>query len=111
MGEFGQDAGVTPLLFFEGHPGIFNDHRESGVLQMDAEEVLHDIIYIDEAGFNLTTVRRRGINIIGHRTIDLSMYQDNVGETLPFVLPLHRMGSSTAMPTWVLTTLISFLHF
>ncbi len=22
--------GVTPLLFFEGHPGIFNDHRESG---------------------------------------------------------------------------------
>ncbi len=30
MGEFGQDDGVTPLLFFEGHPGIFNDHRESG---------------------------------------------------------------------------------
>ncbi len=30
MGKFGQDAGVTPLLFFEGHPGIFNDHRESG---------------------------------------------------------------------------------
>ncbi len=23
MGKFGQDAGVTPLLFFEGHPGIF----------------------------------------------------------------------------------------
>ncbi len=30
MGTFGLDAGVTPLLFFEGHPGIFNDHRESG---------------------------------------------------------------------------------
>ncbi len=30
MGKFGQDARVTPLLFFEGHPGIFNDHRESG---------------------------------------------------------------------------------
>ncbi len=29
MGKF-EDAGVTPLLFFEGHPGIFNDHRESG---------------------------------------------------------------------------------
>ncbi len=28
MVKFGQDAGVTPLLFFEGHPGIFNDHRE-----------------------------------------------------------------------------------
>ncbi len=77
---------------------------------MDAEEVLHEFIYIEVAGFNLTTVRR-GINIIGHRAIDLSMYQDNVGETLPFVLPLHRMGSSTAMPTWVLTTLISFFHF
>ncbi len=30
MGEFGHDAGVTPLLFFDGHTGIFNDHRESG---------------------------------------------------------------------------------
>ncbi len=30
MGELGQDAGVTPLLFFKGHPGMFNDHRESG---------------------------------------------------------------------------------
>ncbi len=27
VGEFGQD---TPLLFFEGPPVIFNDHRESG---------------------------------------------------------------------------------
>ncbi len=30
MRKFGQDAGVTPLLFFEGHPGIFNDHSEPG---------------------------------------------------------------------------------
>ncbi len=30
IGKFGQDAGVTPLLFFEGQNGIFNDHRESG---------------------------------------------------------------------------------
>ncbi len=30
MDKFGRDAGVTPLVFFEGHPGIFNDHRESG---------------------------------------------------------------------------------
>ncbi len=28
MGEFGQDAADIPLLFLEGHPGIFNDHRE-----------------------------------------------------------------------------------
>ncbi len=30
MGKFVQDAKVAPLLFFERHPGIFNDHRESG---------------------------------------------------------------------------------
>nr|XP_023693770.1 uncharacterized protein LOC111857305 [Paramormyrops kingsleyae] len=39
------------------------------VLQMDADEVQHEFIYIDEAGFNLSTVRRRGRNIIGHRAI------------------------------------------
>lgn len=36
---------------------------------MDAEEILHEFIYIDEAGFNLTKARRRGRNIIGHRAI------------------------------------------
>ena len=39
------------------------------VLQMDAEEVLHEFIYIDEAGFKLTKARRRGRNIIGHGAI------------------------------------------
>ncbi len=29
-GEFGQDTGVTPLLFYEKCHGIFNDHRKSG---------------------------------------------------------------------------------
>ncbi len=29
-GQWASLAGVTPLLFFEGHPGIFNDQRESG---------------------------------------------------------------------------------
>jgi hypothetical protein len=36
---------------------------------MDAEEIPHEFIYIDEAGFNLTKARRRGRNIIGHRAI------------------------------------------
>jgi len=36
---------------------------------MDAEEILHEFIYIDEAGFNLTKARRRGRNVIGHRAI------------------------------------------
>ncbi len=30
MEKFGQDAGVTPLLFLDEIPGIFNVHRESG---------------------------------------------------------------------------------
>ncbi len=30
MEKFGQDAEVTHLLFSKKHPGIFNDHRESG---------------------------------------------------------------------------------
>ena len=34
---------------------------------MDAEEIPHEFIYIDEAGFNLTKARRRGRKIIGHR--------------------------------------------
>ncbi len=29
-GKFGQEARITPLIYFERHPGIFNDHRESG---------------------------------------------------------------------------------
>ncbi len=28
--EFGQDTGVTPLLFYDECHGIFSDHRESG---------------------------------------------------------------------------------
>ena len=36
---------------------------------MNAEEIPHEFIYIDEAGFNLTKARRRGRNIIGHGAI------------------------------------------
>ncbi len=28
--EFGQDTGVTPLLFMRSAMGFFNDHRELG---------------------------------------------------------------------------------
>ena len=36
---------------------------------MDAEAIQHEYIYIDEAGFNLSKVRRRGRNVIGQRAI------------------------------------------
>ncbi|XP_062413404.1 uncharacterized protein LOC134104102 [Pungitius pungitius] len=45
-----------------------HDYAER-VLQMDGEEIQHEFIYVDEAGFNLTKTRRRGRNIIGHRAI------------------------------------------
>ena len=39
------------------------------VLQMNAAEIQHEFIYVDEAGFNLTKTRRQGRNVIGHRAI------------------------------------------
>ncbi len=42
--------GVTPLLFFEGHPGIFNDHRELGPrFNVSSERRIHipmEILFI-----------------------------------------------------------------
>ncbi|KAJ8332309.1 hypothetical protein SKAU_G00426640 [Synaphobranchus kaupii] len=37
------------------------------VMELEANQAPHDIIYIDEAGFNLAKRRRRGRNIIGKR--------------------------------------------
>ncbi len=37
MGKCGQDAGVTPLLFFEGHPGIFLMTAESQDLGLTSQ--------------------------------------------------------------------------
>ncbi len=48
---------------------ILPDTVLQGVLRMDGEEIQHEFIYVDEAGFNLTRTRRRGRNIIGHRAI------------------------------------------
>ena len=36
---------------------------------MDAMERIHEYIFVDEAGFNLTKRRRRGRNLIGERAI------------------------------------------
>ncbi|XP_045579092.1 uncharacterized protein isoform X4 [Salmo salar] len=39
------------------------------VMELEADVVHHELIYVDEAGFNLAKTRRRGRNIIGHRAI------------------------------------------
>lgn len=36
---------------------------------MDGADQMREFIFIDEAGFNLTKMRRRGRNIIGQRAI------------------------------------------
>ncbi len=67
------------------------------VLQMDAAEIQHEFIYVDEAGFNLAKTRR-GRNVIGHRAI--TNVPGQRGVTSPFALLLHKMGSSTTMQIW-----------
>ncbi len=37
------------------------------VMELEANQVPHEMIYVDEAGFNLAKRRRRGRNIIGKR--------------------------------------------
>ncbi|KAM9399517.1 uncharacterized protein ACWYII_031651 isoform 1-T1 [Salvelinus alpinus] len=39
------------------------------VMELEADAVHHELIYVDEAGFNLAKTRSRGRNIIGHRAI------------------------------------------
>ncbi|KAI7790308.1 hypothetical protein IRJ41_012888 [Triplophysa rosa] len=39
------------------------------IFEIEGRPVPHEIIFVDEAGFNLTKRRRRGRNIIGHRAI------------------------------------------
>ncbi len=38
-GQWANLARITPLLFFKGHPEIFNDQRESGpLINVSSEE-------------------------------------------------------------------------
>ncbi|XP_016308870.1 uncharacterized protein LOC107663208 [Sinocyclocheilus anshuiensis] len=39
------------------------------ILEMDAHAIIHEYIYVDEVGFNLSKTRRRGRNVIGQRAI------------------------------------------
>ncbi|XP_058881955.1 dynein regulatory complex protein 8-like [Acipenser ruthenus] len=40
---------------------------EQRIMELEANVLPHVFIYVDETGFNLSKVRRRGRNIIGHR--------------------------------------------
>ncbi len=80
----------------------------------DAEEVLHEFIYIEVAGFNLTTVRRRGINIIGHRAIVNVPGQRGGNITLCAAITqngvLHRHANLGPYNTNLILTFLDRLH-
>ncbi|XP_047672452.1 uncharacterized protein LOC113649674 isoform X2 [Tachysurus fulvidraco] len=39
------------------------------VMELEADAMGHELLFVDEAGFNLSKTRRRGRNMIGHRVI------------------------------------------
>ncbi len=66
--KFGQDPGVTPLLFYKKCHVIFNDHRESGPqFNISSETVLFDSIVSPSLYWG---VRTRG----GRKKIDASRF-------------------------------------
>ncbi len=67
IGKFGQDAGVTPLLFFEGHPGIFNDHRESGPRFNVSSEGRINFVLSDMLFFTVKVTVAANFHFINHQ--------------------------------------------
>ncbi|KAK3533815.1 hypothetical protein QTP70_031072 [Hemibagrus guttatus] len=71
------------------------------VLLIDGDPISHEFIFIDEAGFNLTKVRRRGRNIIGHRAILNAITQNGI---------LHRHVKLGPYNTAHIITFLDRLH-
>ncbi|KAK0136824.1 hypothetical protein N1851_026996 [Merluccius polli] len=90
-----------------------HDYAER-VLQMDGEEIQHEFIYVDEAGFNLTRTRRRGRNIIGHRAIVNVPGQRGGNITLCAAITqngvLHRHAHIGPYNTALILTFLDQLH-
>ena len=84
------------------------------VLRMDGEEIQHEFIYVDEAGFNLTRTRRRGRNIIGHRAIVNVPGQRGGNITLCAAITqngvLHRHAHMGPYNTALILTFLDQLH-
>ncbi|KAM4595668.1 uncharacterized protein V3H82_003053 isoform 1-T2 [Fundulus diaphanus] len=90
-----------------------HDYAER-VLQMDGEEIQHEFIYVDEAGFNLTRTRRTGRNIIGHRAIVNVPGQRGGNITLCAAITqngvLHRHAHMGPYNTALILTFLDQLH-
>ncbi len=93
---------------------ILPDTVLQGVLRMDGEEIQHEFIYVDEAGFNLTRTRRRGRNIIGHRAIVNVPGQRGGNITLCAAITqngvLHRHAHMGPYNTALILTFLDQLH-
>ncbi len=93
---------------------ILPDTVLQGVLRMDGEEIQHEFIYVDEAGFNLTRTRRRGRNIIGHRAIVHVPGQRGGNITLCAAITqngvLHRHAHMGPYNTALILTFLDQLH-
>ncbi|KAI2649093.1 Insertion element IS630 uncharacterized 39 kDa protein [Labeo rohita] len=83
-------------------------------LRMDGEEIQHEFIYVDEAGFNLTRTRRRGRNVIGHRAIVNVPGQRGGNITLCAAITqngvLHRHAHMGPYNTALILTFLDQLH-
>ncbi len=81
---------------------------------MDGEEIQHEFLYVDEAGFNLTRTRRRGRNIIGHRAIVNVPGQRGGNITLCAAITqngvLHRHAHMGPYNTALILTFLDQLH-
>ncbi len=64
---------------------------------MDAAEIQHEFIYVDEAGFNLAKTRRRR-NVIGHRPI--TNVPGQRGGNITLCAAITQMGSFITMQIW-----------
>ncbi|XP_039676872.1 uncharacterized protein LOC120571846 [Perca fluviatilis] len=69
------------------------------IMELEAEGTHHKFIFVDEAGFNLCKVRRRGRNIIGQRATDTVPAQPRIMMQFlpaysPFLNPIEEFFSA-----------------
>ncbi len=66
------------------------------IMELESSEPSHNIIYVDEAGFNLTKSRRRGRHVFDHRaTVDLPGQQ---GGDISISAAISKNGVLTHIP-------------
>lgn len=84
-------------------------------MDMDGADQMHEFIFIDEAGFNLTKMRRRGRNIIGQRAIVHGPGQRGGNITLCAAISfrglLHHHSKIGAYNTQHIIAFLDALHF